>query len=177
METMVAFWKAAYEVSADPYLALHAAEEAEHGIYKVVDYLAGTAPTVGKALQRISTYFPLVNDWLILECAQGEEECALRLSSQLGSLPPPPVEYTFSAILVRTRRLWGMEWSPRRVAFSYQRPDDLREYERLFRCPLVFDAKDSHLDFSRSFWDTQIPGSYPQLHRVLEEHAHQHKTQ
>lgn len=66
-----------------------------------------------------------------------------------------------------------MEWSPRRVAFSYRRPDDLREYERLFRCPLVFDSQDSQLVFSRSLWDTEIPGSDPQLHRVLDEHAHQ----
>ncbi len=172
VEQMMAVWQAAYQVSADPNLALHAAEALEFGAYKVVDFLAGSAGTVGEALERIAGYFPLVNDWLILDLHKGARECSIRLGSHLGQLPRPPTEYTLAAILVRTRHAWQMDWEPLRIELTYGKPEDIREYERIFRCSIVFDAPVSQLVLTRSFWDSPLPTANPGLWRVLDEHAH-----
>jgi hypothetical protein len=54
-------WRCAYQVSGDSDLALHAAETLRFGAYRVIDYLAASAPTVGIALTQVSAYFPIIN--------------------------------------------------------------------------------------------------------------------
>lgn len=51
-----ALWQKAYELSGDPNLALHAIEVLPFGMYRVIDFLASTAPTVGAALAKVSDY-------------------------------------------------------------------------------------------------------------------------
>src|SRR6185436_63260 len=56
-----ALWARAYELSRDPVLSLHAAEACPIGAYKVIDFKAANAATVGAAFRYASRYFPLIN--------------------------------------------------------------------------------------------------------------------
>jgi hypothetical protein len=67
LEQVEALWKKAYELSNDPNLALHAIEVLPFGAYRVIDFLASSAPTVGAALAKVSDYFPLINGVVRLE--------------------------------------------------------------------------------------------------------------
>ena len=58
-EQVEALWHKAYELSNDPNLALHAIEVLPFGAYRVIDFLASSAPTIGAALAKVSDYFPL----------------------------------------------------------------------------------------------------------------------
>ena len=62
IEQAEALWRKAYEISTDPNLALHAIEVLPFGAYRVIDFLASSAPTIGAALAKVSDYFPLIND-------------------------------------------------------------------------------------------------------------------
>ena len=46
IEQADALWRKAYELSNDPNLALHAIEVLPFGAYRVIDFLAASAPTV-----------------------------------------------------------------------------------------------------------------------------------
>ena len=46
-----ALWQKAYEMTRDPVLSLHAAEICPLGAYKVIDYMAHNARTVGEAFR------------------------------------------------------------------------------------------------------------------------------
>lgn len=61
IEQVGELWEKAYELSTDPNLALHAIEVLPFGAYRVIDFLASSAPTVGAALAKVSDYFPLIN--------------------------------------------------------------------------------------------------------------------
>lgn len=65
-------WRAAYELSGDPDLALHAIEVLPFGAYRVIDFIIWNAPTVGAALAKISDYFPLINNIVRLPFQVGE---------------------------------------------------------------------------------------------------------
>jgi hypothetical protein len=56
-----ALWAKAYQLSGDPVLSLHVAEACPLGAYKVIDYMASCARTVGEAYRYAARYFPLIN--------------------------------------------------------------------------------------------------------------------
>jgi AraC-like DNA-binding protein len=171
LEQMKTVWRAGYVLSKDPWLALHAAEQVHNGSYGIVDFICGAAATVCEALLRICWYFPLINNWAVLAVETGERECALYLGSHVGELPPPMIDFIFSTILIHTRQVWKTDWAPQRVEFTYPRPENLSEYERIFRCALRFETPVSKMVIPRRFWETPLATANPALLQVLEHYA------
>src|SRR5512146_3594036 len=65
-----ALWVRAYDVSGDPVLSLHVAEACPLGAYKVIDYMASTARTVGEAFRCSSRFFKLINTAVRIQLAE-----------------------------------------------------------------------------------------------------------
>src|SRR5262245_24361831 len=80
-EQVDALWKKAYELSGDPDLALHAIEVLPFGAYRVVDFLASSAPTIGAALAKVSDYFPLINSVVRLPYQLCERQVTLAVEA------------------------------------------------------------------------------------------------
>lgn len=173
LEQVRALWARAYELSRDPDLALHAAEQLPFGAYKVIDLLAAHAPTIGSGIAQVSEYFPLINSAVCLPIVVGEQEVTLGIESASapGVLTRPYVEYTFAAILLRTRIAFGVDFAVERVELSHDPPPSTREHERIFRCPVQFRASDCRMVFDRSVWDTPRSSEDSVLFSVLEEYA------
>ena len=74
VEQMEALWQKAYQLSRDPNLALHAIEALPFGSYRVIDFLASSAPTIGAALAKVSDYFPIIHDVVRLPYTVGDRE-------------------------------------------------------------------------------------------------------
>ena len=168
-----ALWLKAYEVSGDPNLALHAVEVLPFGAYRVIDFLATSAPTIGVALAKVSDYFPLINDIVRLPYVVGEDVVTFGLEapSQPAWITRPYAEYTFAAVFLRTRIATNQRYPLIRVDFSHARPADTREHERIFECPVEFGADACQLVVARDVWDTPRTGTNPTLFSVLETHA------
>jgi AraC-like DNA-binding protein len=172
-EKATALWQLAFQRSPDPNLALHAAEQLDFGAYKVVDYLAAHAPSLGAAYERIARYFAIIDDWVVLEIGlEGSTATYGMTAPELpGPLPPQAVEYTLAAIFLRTRAGLALEYPLERVDFAFPRPADIEEHQRIFGCDLWFDQPVSQLVLSRTIWDQPIEASDGALFSVLEEHA------
>ena len=127
LEQMARLWARAYELSGDPHLALHAVEVLPFGAYRVIDFLAGNAPTNGEALAKVCDYFPLINDVVRVVYGVGQDEVVLSLEAptQPAVITRPYAEYTLAAIFVRTQRAVGQDFPLRRVDFSHARPADI----------------------------------------------------
>ncbi|MBN2554281.1 MAG: AraC family transcriptional regulator [Spirochaetales bacterium] len=171
LDRIEAVWRTAAQASNDPFLALHAAETVPYGSYGILDFICEAAPTVDEALKRLCSYYPLMNNCAILTAESGRKECALYLGSHVGKLLPPMIEFIFSTIVIHTRLCWHMDWSPGRVEFPYPAPEDLSEYERIFRCSFKFEAPIARLAIPRDIWDSAIPTANPALLRLLDDHA------
>ena len=98
IEQVDALWKKAYELSNDPNLALHAVEVLPFGAYRVIDFLASSAPTVGAALAKVSDYFPLINAVVRLPYVVGNRyvNFAVEAPSRPSAITRPYAEYTLA---------------------------------------------------------------------------------
>lgn len=173
LEQVEALWRKAYELSGDPNLALHAIEQLPFGSYRVIDFLASSAPTVGAALAKVADYFPIINGVVRLPYAIGEREVtfAVEAPTRPATITRPYAEYVLAAVFLRTRIATNQRFPLMRVEFSHPQPADIREHERIFECPVMFGADACRMVIARDVWDTPRTGGNPDLFSVLDAHA------
>jgi AraC-like DNA-binding protein len=173
VEQVEAVWRKAYEVSKDPNLALHAIEILPFGAYRVIDFLAVSAPTIGAALAKVSDYFPLINAVVRLPYVVGDDHVTFGLEapSRPATITRPYAEYTLAAVFLRSRIATNQRYPLMRVEFSHPRPADISEHERIFECPVIFGAETCQLVIARHVWDTPRTGGDPTLFSILDTHA------
>lgn len=167
-------WRAAFERSGDPRLALHAAEALPPAAYKVVDFIIANSPTVGDALQRLAVYFPIIDPAVVLEVVEEGDEVCYRMTAPglPAALPASAVDYTLAAILLGTRRAVAGGVLPLvRVDVPYPAPADPSEHRRLFAAPVRFAAAHAQLVMTASTWRAPMAAPDHALLAVLEAHA------
>src|SRR5512139_3240247 len=81
---VAALWAKAYELSGDPVLSLHVAEACPLGAFKVIDYMASSARTVGEVFRNGARYFPLINTAVRLEIEESGDPVTFDLTGQSG---------------------------------------------------------------------------------------------
>jgi AraC-like DNA-binding protein len=168
-----ALWTKAYELSGDPVLSLHAAEACPLGAYKVIDYMASSARTVGEAFRYVIRYFPLINTAVRLTTEESGDPVTFDVSGQGGSagVSRPYAEYCLAVFVLHMRAGTGVPFWPRRVTFTHRRPPDLREHERIFGCPVQFESEHNRVWIDRAVWETPTKGANSGVLVVLSEHA------
>src|SRR5262245_37574214 len=171
VEQSGAIWRKAYELSGDPNLALHAIEVLPLGAYRVIDFLATSAPTIGAALAKVSDYFPLINSVVSLPYQVGEQQVSFAVEAPSRPISRPYAEYTLAAVFLRTRLTTNQRFRLIRVEFSHPRPPDISEHERIFECPVALGAGTCRLVIAREVWDMPRSGGNPGLFAVLDTHA------
>jgi AraC-like DNA-binding protein len=166
-------WRAAYELSNDPNLSLHAIEVLPFGAYRVIDFIIWNAPTVGDALAKVSDYFPLINNVVRLPFRVGDRfvTFAVEAPSDPTVITRPYAEYVLAAVFLRTRFNMPEPYPLARVEFTQPRPASVREHERIFGCPVVFGADACQMVITREVWDSPKTGADPTLFSVLVGHA------
>lgn len=173
VEKMTALWREAHARAGDPDLALHAAEALPFGAYAVIDFMARTSGSVRAALERISRYFPLINNVVELPIAVSGEHIRLDMVDRRGpgKLPRAYAEYTLAAVVLRTRKASSVEFPLVRVDFAHEAPADPREHVRIFGCPVSFEAERTGFVLARAVADAPLERGDSGLVAVLERHA------
>jgi AraC-like DNA-binding protein len=166
-------WRLAYKASKDPDLALHAAEALGFGAYRVVDYLAASASTIGQSVTAVSAYFPMINSSVRLPITENEAAFSMGIEcpDDPAALSLPYVEYTFAAVFLRIREATQVAFPVIDVDFAFPCPASTAEHHRLFECPVRFDADQSRLRISRTTWETPSRRADPILFGVLADHV------
>lgn len=163
------FWQAAYRTTGDPQLALYAARDVPMGAYKSFDYMLMNAPTLGGAVIRLVRFFGLINTWLSFEIEETAGSFNLVLSSLIGPVPPPAVEYSFAVLTARLKGVLGQDWAPQEVHFLSPPPQGHEGYETYFGCPVLFSAARAEYVLTRETWEMPIPGRDDALFHVAED--------
>ena len=168
-----ALWAKAYELSHDPVLSLHAAEACPIGAYKVIDFMGANAATVGEAFAYAARYFPLINTAIRLPIDDSGDPVTFDIVDETGpqGLSRPYAEYCFAAFLLHVRGDTGVGFPIREVAFVHRRPPDTAEHERVFGCPVRFEAEWNRMSIDRAVWHTPTQGANAGVLQVLIEHA------
>jgi AraC-like DNA-binding protein len=168
-----ALWAKAYELSGDPVLSLHVAEACPIGAYKVIDYMASNASTVGEAFHCATRYFPLINTAVRLTIDESGDPVTFDVAGEDGpaGVSRPYAEYCLAVFLLHVRAVTGVTFPLRRATFSHRRPPDVSEHERVFGCPVRFEEEHSRLYVDRAAWDTPTRAAHSGVLGVLREHA------
>lgn len=169
-----ALWAKAYELSRDAVLSLHAAEACPVGAYKVIDYMAATSRTVGEAFRSAARYFPLINTAVRITIDESADPVAFDVADATGDpagVTRPYAEYCLAVFVLHVRAGTGVTFPVRRVTFAQRRPADTSEHERIFGCPVAFEAHRNRLSVDRDAWETPARGPQPGVLAVLIEHA------
>lgn len=171
--TAGALWARAYEMSGDPVLSLHAAEACPIGAYKVIDYMGANAATVGEAFLYPSRYFKLINTAIRLPIDDSGDPVTFDVidDSRPEGVSRPYAEYCFAAFTLHCRGTTGVNFPLRRVTFTHPKPADISEHERIFGCPVQFEAAHNRMSLDRVVWDTPTTGAQPGVLKLLAEHA------
>jgi AraC-like DNA-binding protein len=168
-----ALWAKAYELSGDPVLSLHAAEACPLGAYKVIDYMASSASTVGEAFRYSARYFWLINTAINLPIDESGDPVAFDVVDENGpaGVSRPYAEYCLATFMLHVRGATGVSFPVRRVSFVHRKPPDVAEHQRIFGCPVQFEAEHNRLSIDRAAWETRTLGAQPGVLQVLTEHA------
>ncbi len=168
-----ALWSAALKESGDPGLGLRVALAVPFGAYRVIDFLAASAPTVGEGLVRVARYFPLINSALAWEITDDGSAKRLALTHPTipGRLPRPYAEYAVAVTILHCRRASGFDWPLIEVCFAFDAPPSSDAHVRAFGCPARFGGARSEFVIERSTWDTPSRAPSTELLRTLEDHA------
>ncbi|MBX7084394.1 MAG: AraC family transcriptional regulator [Nannocystaceae bacterium] len=164
-------WREAYATTADPCLALHAAEHVPDGAYRVLDYLAAASATLGEAIERLVSYFPLVGG-VALQLERSADGVALWLRDAVADavVPLPAQQYTLAAIVLRTRRGCGVAWTPTHVDFTeaVPAPDD---HARIFGVLPRANRPRPGFGIAHADWQRPCARADAGLATLLEAHA------
>ncbi|WAS91272.1 AraC family transcriptional regulator [Nannocystis punicea] len=168
-----ALWRESLQRSRDPALALHAAEAVPFGHFDVVDYVANEAPTLGEGIAALARYFRIIRADFHLRFEQDDDEGRLwlELPPSFGLVVPYTTEFTLGCIFTRFRGIVGDGFAATEIRFDYPAPGHLAEYERVFACPLRFEAEETLVRFPRSVLALPQPRADARLRLVLERAA------
>ena len=166
-------WRKAYEMSGDPLLSLHAAESCPIGAYKVIDFMGHNARSVGEAFTFAARYFKLINTAVTLPIDDSEDPVTFGIidESSPEGVSRAYAEYCFAAFFLHIRGTTGVAFPLERLAFAHPRPVDVSEHERVFGCPVEFEAEGTRMFISRAAWDLPSTNPHFGMLQVLAEHA------
>lgn len=174
VDQMRTFWSEATVRSADPSIGLHAAQQAPHGLYGLIDYLFGYASTVGEGITMLLRYMPLLNNWITSTIDVDDEYATVGLDVVWHDIPRTTAEYVFAMLVDRGRRVWRVEWAPALIRFRFpapRPPEPLGEHARAFGCGIEFGADATQMIVERSVWDTPVTTADPGLVEFLRGRA------
>ncbi len=176
---VMGIWEAAYATIGDPCLSLHVAEHVPKGAYRVLEYVIGSAPTIGAGFEKISEYFPWIDTSVQLPIERSGDLWAFGVDAGVSAelTPRQAMEFTFATCLRKVREESGVSFSPVRIEMACSAPTDIEGYEgeiaRLFCCPLVFESERNVMLFDDGTWQTPSNAADAPLLSILEEQAQQ----
>jgi AraC-like DNA-binding protein len=163
----------ALDVTGDPALGLHLAQNARLGAFHLVGFLSSHCRTIREALAVFARYRRLLSeveppsvtedgDAAIITChfVQGSER-GNRLRSEFG----------ITAIVRTAQAALGINEPPKMVEFTHAAPSYTAEYERILACPVVFGAPAARLHLDRALLDRPQVHANRDLFQLLETRA------
>lgn len=160
-------WSWAHASAGAPDFSLRVARSVAFGSYQLVDFLVSSAPKLEHALRSLAHGLPTINPAL---AASVYEEKSLLHFELHGLSHLSYAEFVMSVCYVHSNLAFGRDIPLKRVEFAFPEPVDLEAHERLFACPVHFEAPCTRMSL-----DAQIKGSLHRnsnaaLHATLQEH-------
>jgi len=168
------FWKAAVELSGDPCIGLHLGEEMP--VYKgqILEYLFLSSQTFGDGLRRVLNYQRLISDALHGQITETPSPCLTSYFSEHQHATSHLAEAMVLGLIKGFQAVTDGTFKPEKIVFNHPPNTDIAEYQRIFQCPVEFNAKSFQLFFPASMLSYRSLYAEPELLNLHIQAADQH---
>ncbi|GAB4037456.1 AraC family transcriptional regulator [Spirosoma gilvum] len=167
-------WREIVAATHDPTIALRLGELVNPVAIGVLAYVMMHSPTLGKAFEKLCQYQDIVCEGIATtgEVTGNQFTLSLRITSADIIYPEYTLNSELSVYLSAVRALSGLPITAQEIRFSYPKPADIQEHERIFSpARLTFDAPQTAMVFDAALLDVPILNANPSLSMLFEKHA------
>jgi AraC-like DNA-binding protein len=168
------FWRAAVALSGDSCIGLHLGEKMPAYKGQILEYLLLSSQTFGDGLKRVLNYQRLISDALHGQLSLSPQPC---LTSYFSS-PQYATSHLAEAMVMGLIKVFQSvtegTFKADKIVFNHAPNTDIAEYERIFKCPVEFNAESFQLFFSESVLNYRSLYAEPQLLTLNVKAADQH---
>lgn len=174
-----ALWREVVSATGDENIALKLGEMINPVAVGVLAYVMMHSPTLGRAFEKLCQYQTIVCDATRTTGHRSGDQFVLSIgltNRTDGSsdiiYPQYALNSELSIYQAAIRAMTGLHVSAREIYFSYPRPVDTREHERVFApARLFFDAPETAMVLDATLLDTPVLNASPSLFALFERHA------
>ncbi|WP_051278364.1 AraC family transcriptional regulator [Solimonas flava] len=169
----------ARHAGGDDLIGLHMGMQVRPRTFSALGYAAMSCNTLGEAVALIPRYESLVYDGgsTVVSTSGGRVRLAWRSGMPDGERMRPVNEAIVAGWLSFGRWITGIRGEIREACFQHRRPAGGNEYERLFGCPVRFNAEDNALSFDIALLATPLVQHDAQLRLLMEQRAREQLQQ
>jgi len=173
VEAYLHIQESAADYTNDPCFGLHMGEFAEAGSWSILGYMMMNCKTLGEAFEKSGRYSRIIGNMI-------EGSVRIKFNKIKVILDTPPhapkmsrhcFESTIASSVRMMRNLSGQDLSPLEVTFIYPQPDSTAEYERVFKCPVLFEQKHNSFTIDMSLVNVPVLMANPELLAYFERYA------
>lgn len=171
---MLSLWQLAVDATADPLFGFRVGERSRPGDFYVLGYSWMASATLFDALERLCRYIGVLSTAATnISLQQDEETVALVESFPIPELIPHKAAGDASqvAFVKLCQAITSSDVHPISVEMIVAEDDKRVEYEKLFRCPILYGTESEKLYFARADVEKPLTGSVPEILDVSDEIA------
>lgn len=163
LERHLALWQQICARSQDPCFGLHHGESVTPGRLGVAGYAASSSPTVDAALSSVDRYSRVISDFLESSYCRQQAGTGMVMTLLGCRVPDDLADAAVASDVSLARCLTGRHIRPREVWLQRKRPPRLKEYERIFDCPILFEHRHNAVIFEPETLELPLPSADPLL--------------
>lgn len=179
LDRLLQLFERAHRAAGDELIGLHMGMQVRPRTFSALGYAAMSCDTLGEAVALIPRYESLVYDGgsTVLSAVGGCARVAWCSGMPDGERMRPVNEAIVAGWLSFGRWITGIRGEMREACFQHRRPAGGAEYERLFGCPVRFEAEDNALSFDVGLLAIPLVQHDEQLRRLMEQQAREQLQQ
>lgn len=179
LRTEQALLHAAVTRTADPLFGLHMGEMIRPRFMGELGYATMSSANLRQALELTIPFQRVTNELMTLDVEREDNRLILMWDAVLPDQPDHHhrIEALCAGAVTFGRWITGTSENPESVHFRHAAPDDLAEYQRIFRCPVHFNAEHNAVVLDKRLLDLPIRDADPEVHRIMRNRVHQAMTQ
>ncbi|WP_255859640.1 AraC family transcriptional regulator [Bacterioplanoides sp. SCSIO 12839] len=170
------FWQVLEDESGDADIGLHLGEHLPAYQGQVLQYLFLSSPTFGDGLNRSLNYQRLLSDASQSSLGHEGDEIYIRVgtATDLTSSLRHLSECMVLGLIQFFQHVTDNAFRPSRIHFSHQKPSSDAEHQRIFQCPVIFEAAEVRIYFDQSLMAQPSSHAEPELLQLHEKLASEH---
>lgn len=167
-----ALWAEAIEASGDLALGLHIGELVDPEHMGLVGLVFFNCDTLRHAMSQYVRLSRLLNEAIDIHLdVQGDQAVLCWQCARASDYCQPDMERTLAAAVVRARHFIHPRLRINELALAHPQPAWIKEYQRIFDCPLRFNAIATSLSFDAHYLDWPLPKRNPHVYEALLGHV------